>query len=170
MRGENMQKILIVDLDNCYTDSREWLKRAPQVTEENKDEARSLWDKFHSLSHLAKPNKSIIDLISTLGFFFPVFFLTSREDRGCNREVTKKQIADFSEGRVKVEGNNKLLMREDCDYRPSDEVKQDMIRTLLMDCEPVLAIDDDLANCRMFKRHKIPTYKYDIEKDIFEKV
>lgn len=163
-----MQKILIVDIDNCYTDSREWLKQVPQITEENKGEARSLWDKFHSLSHLAKPNRSIIDLVSTLGFFFPVFFLTSREDRGDNREITKRQIEAFSEGRVKVEGNNKLLMRNDCDYRPSDEVKQEMIRTLLMDCEPVLAIDDELSNCRMLKRHKIPTYKYNIEKDWFE--
>lgn len=163
-----MQKILIVDIDNCYTDSREWLKQVPQITEDNKGEARSLWDKFHSLSHLAKPNKSIIDLVSTLGFFFPIFFLTSREDRGDNREITEKQIAEFSNGRVLVEGRNKLLMRSDSDYRPTDEVKQDIIRTLLMDCEPVLAIDDELSNCKMFKRHKIPTYKYNIEKDWFE--
>ena len=113
---------------------------------------------------------SKIDLVSTLGFFFPVFFLTSREDRGDNREITKKQIAEFSEGRVKVEGNNKLLMRADSDYRPSDEVKQDMIRTLLMDCEPVLAIDDEPSNCRMLKRHKIPTYQYNIDTDEFRKV
>lgn len=165
-----MQSILIVDIDNCYTDSREWLKQAPRITKENEKDKRKLWDEFHALSYLAKPNKTVIDLVSTLSFFFPVFFLTSREDRGDNREVTKRQIAEFSDNRVLVEGRNKLLMRSDSDYRPNEEIKEEMIRTLIMDCKPILAIDDDESNCEMFKRHKIPTYKYDIEKDWFEVV
>ena len=74
--------VIICDIDNCYTDSREWIRHAPQnISDEPKSLQRVLWDKYQSFSFLAKPNKSVIDFLVAICDLIPIYFITSREDR-----------------------------------------------------------------------------------------
>lgn len=170
MNGEDKKDMycLICDIDNCFTDSREWLKHVPE------DNSRAGWDKFLEMSHLAKPNKRIIDLVISTIDLLPVFFLTGREDRKNNRKLTEEQIEVFSGGRIRVSGKNAnaaVIMRQEFDYRPSAEVKEDMLKGLVANkWTPATAIDDEESNCQMFARYGIPVMKYDIETDNLEKV
>lgn len=163
--------VIICDIDNCYTDSRDWIKFAP-TAEQCKDKtiARSLWDKYQSFSFLAKPNRSVIDLVCSICELVPIYFVTSREDRKDSREDTIRQIEKFSDGKITIGEVHKLFMRSEFDYRPSAEVKRDIVTDIIKSGNmPVLAIDDDLSNCEMFVSMCIPTKKYDIETDTFEK-
>lgn len=162
--------IIICDVDNCYTDSRDWLKHAPQVSTKDKSVARSAWDKYQTFSFLAKPNKSVIDFVLATSDLIPVYFVTSREDRKQSREDTVHQIEKFSNGKIKIGDVHKLCMRREFDYRPSDEVKKDITLDLLSEgCIPIVAIDDDENNCKMFAELGIPVKQYDIETDTFSK-
>ena len=77
----NKKYIVICDIDNCFTDSREWIKHVPNVDARDKSVARDLWDKYQTYSFLAKPNKSVIDFVRTIAELAPIYFVTSREDR-----------------------------------------------------------------------------------------
>ena len=48
---------VICDIDNVYSDSREWIKHLPKVS------SREAWDEYHSKQYLAKPNKIMIKRI-----------------------------------------------------------------------------------------------------------
>lgn len=159
--------VIICDIDNCYTDSREWIKYAPKdISKEPKSLQRVLWDKYQSFSFLAKPNKSVIDFLVAICELIPVYFVTSREDRKSSRADTIRQIEEFSDGRIKIGDTHKLCMRHEFDYRECPIVKEEIVQELIKQgCIPVLAIDDSEENCKMFKRLGIPTKLYNIEKD-----
>lgn len=162
--------IVICDLDNCYVDSREWVKFVPTVDVKDKSVARELWDKYQSFSFLAKPNKSVIDFVMATAEILPIYFVTSREDRKNSREDAIHQIEKFSEGKLKIGDTHKLCMRKEFDYRASDEVKKDITIALMEEgCIPVVAIDDDELNCKMFAELGIPVKQYDINEDKFIK-
>ena len=165
------QYIIICDIDNCFTDSREWVKYAPlDVDEKDKSVFRERWDRFHSLSFLAKPNKSVIDFLLSISELTPIYFVTSREDRKEARKDTENQISKFSNGKIVIGDKHKLFMRKEFDYRASAVIKEEIVREILdNDCIPVLAIDDDKSNCEMFCKLGIPTKLYNIETDTFEK-
>lgn len=169
---ENIKKkyIVICDIDNCFTDSREWIKHAPKVDARDKSVARDMWDKYQNLSFLAKPNKSVIDFIKAIAELTPIYFVTSREDRRSSRKDTEMQIEKFSEGAIKIGDVHKLCMRHEFDYRKSDEVKKDITIDLMNEgCIPCVAIDDEERNCKMFAELGIPVKQYDIETDTFIK-
>ena len=163
----NMKKyIVICDIDNCYTDSRDWVKHVPSSDITDKAVLRSMWDKYQAMSFLAKPNKSIIDLLLSMSDLIPVYFVTSRENRKHSREDTIYQIEKFSDGRILIGDTHKLYMRNEFDYRSSHEVKKDIVTSILAEgCIPVVAIDDDRDNCEMFAELGIPTKLYNIETD-----
>lgn len=163
--GEVTKKVLFCDIDNCYTDSREWFKYIPE------DNSREGWDEYIKQEHLAKPNKPIIDgLIDAIhNMDFVVYFLTGREDRHGNRAATIRQIEEFSDNQIKITGDNPnayLVMRKEFDYRPSAQVKEDMINALVAEgVRPLAAVDDEPSNCDVFVKYGIPTAYYDIEND-----
>lgn len=170
MEDMNKKYIVICDIDNCFTDSREWIKHAPQVDTRDKSVARDMWDKYQNLSFLAKPNKSVIDFVKAIAELTPIYFVTSREDRRNSRKDTEMQIEKFSEGAIKIGDTHKLCMRREFDYRMSDEVKKDITIGLMAEgCIPCVAIDDEERNCKMFAELGIPVKQYDIETDTFIK-
>ena len=170
MENKPRKYIIICDIDNCFTDSREWIKLAPKIDSRDKSLARSMWDKYQTFSFLAKPNKSVIDFILAANDL-PVYFVTSREDRKDSRKDTIHQIEKFSNGKIKIGDTNKLCMRKEFDYRMSDEVKKDILIEILHDgCIPVVAIDDEERNCKMFAEMGVLAKQYDIETDSFTKV
>lgn len=155
---------VISDIDNVYTDSREWFKHVPQSN------SREEWDHYHTLSTLCKPNKHVIDMLGSVADLIPIMFVTSREDRHNSRRDTIRHIEEFSNGRFRVGENCFLFMRREFDYRPSADVKKEIVNSIVAhDFIPILAIDDDESNCEMFKSLGIPTNRYFIEDERMEK-
>lgn len=154
---------VICDIDNVYSDSREWIKHLPSVS---KAKDRKAWDEYQTKHYLVKPNKKIIDKISHISKYVPIIFITAREDRNDVRKNTLREIESFSGDTIKIGILHKLYMREEGDYRSSDVVKEEiLIREVLnKGFKPIVAVDDEEANIEMFKRHGIPTKLYDISK------
>ena len=160
------QYVMICDIDNCYTDSREWYKVLPKDIGNN----RELWDEFQSKVNLVKPNKPVINLCVATVEILPVVFLTGREDRHDHREDTIKQIEEFSEGKIKINNDNRLIMRKEFDYRPSEIIKNEMLVGVVKEgLIPICAIDDEVQNCELYKRYNIPTVLYKIDTNEFVK-
>lgn len=163
----NKKYVVICDIDNCFTDSREWYKTVPQGND------RAAWDEYQKHDDLCTPNKPVIDLVCATAEILPVFFLTGREDRKLNRANTMKQIKEYSGNKIDLFDKNAghcLLMRSEYDFRPSDQVKEEMLCKLVgAGCIPVVAIDDEIINCEMYKRYNIPTVLYDINTNTFHK-
>lgn len=158
--------VIICDIDNCYTDSREWIKHVPESHD------RKAWDEYQALHYLCKPNPSVINLLCATEEVLPIYFVTSREDRGDVKQYTIDQIEKFSNGKIKLTGktHHRLYMRKEFDYRHSDVVKEEILKEIVSEKHiPILAIDDELTNCEMFKKYKIPTNKYDINTDTMTK-
>ena len=59
-------------------------------------------------------------------------------------------------------------MRKDCDYDPSEVVKEEILtkKILPKGLNPIIAIDDEPSNIEMYKRYNIDTKLYDINKAI----
>lgn len=149
---------IICDIDNVIVDSREWGKYIP---EDNRD--RAAWKMFWKNANLAKPNRSMLNLISILSRVFPIIFITSRENYENSRMITKEQIKKFSFGAIQVGPlqPSKLYMREAFDYRKPYEVKEEiLLNKVLPTYNPILAIDDDKDNVKMFRKYNIFTYHY----------
>lgn len=154
--------VIICDLDNCFFDSRALEKYVP------KDKmSREGWDEFARHYDECIPNKRILDLVVPTEEIMPIYFLTAREDLSYIpvRETTIRTIYEASGGKIDLNDKNchhKLIMRRQFDYRPSAEVKEDMLVSIVKEgFIPILAIDDDPANCEMFRKYEIPTKYYD---------
>ena len=163
----NKKYVVICDIDNCFVDSREWFKLVPPAGDD-----REGWDEYQEHDDLCSPNSPVIDLMCATADILPVYFLTGREDRKQNRHNTILQIKEYSNGIIDmtVPCEHKLLMRTEFDYRQSDIVKEEMLKQMVAaGCIPVVAIDDELANCEMYKRYNIPTVLYDIDTNTFNK-
>lgn len=160
-----MIECIVCDIDNVYTDSRDWVKHVPKG---DLAKSREAWDKYHTYHHLVKPNKFIIRMIVKVSKTMPILFVTSREDRGDMRKLTIEEIENFSNDMIKIGGTSvhKLYMRKDCDYRDSDVVKEEILLKEILPhkYKPILAIDDEPSNIDMFKKHGIDTRLYDINK------
>lgn len=153
------KQAIICDIDNCFTDSREWLKECPQGSD------REAWDIFQDKIYLAKPNKPIIGFLTHAvnSFNIPIIFITGREDRRNHREKTIKQIESFSEGSLKVGVNSGLFMRSEFDYRPAPEIKAEILDKLSGTHDFIFAIDDEESNCDLYRSRGIPAILYNIE-------
>lgn len=149
---------VVCDIDRVIVDSREWEKYIPK---DSKD--REGWDNFLKQNHLAKPNKEMLNFVIILSKVFPILFVTGRENYSISRMLAKKQIREFSDGKLPVGpmNRNKLFMRDYDDFRDPAEVKEDiLVKEILPKYIPVLAIDDNIENVKMFKKHGILTYHY----------
>ena len=160
-----MKDAIIIDIDNCWLDSRPWIKYVPFSSKNEED-----WNAFYKKVYLCKPNKSfiteIMSLIEELKLY-PVF-ITSRSDRVM--DSTKFQI----------ENNSSLIVGETCDlfmrtkehrYAKSDEVKNAILNELKGQYNFLYGIDDTQENLEVFKKYGVKTViKYSIEMHDYEKV
>lgn len=147
-----------MDIDGVYTNSREWEKYIP------KENTREGWDNYNKHTETSKPNEEMVNIAKQLQKLMPIFFITSREDRGNMREFSIKEIEGYSGDTIKINGKNKLFMRQENDFRPSAQVKQDILykEVLGKGYKPVIAIDDSKSNIDMFKENGIGTKLYTI--------
>lgn len=152
-----MSKLVVVcDIDNVYTDSREWEKLLPT------NGTREEWDKYHLFSYLVKPNNELIDALICMNDLIPVFFVTSREDMNNMRDITVGHIEGFSHGKLKINERNKLFMRKAKDYRSPSLVKEEILLNEIINkgFSIEVAVDDSIENIEMFKKHGIKTQHY----------
>lgn len=164
-REKDNMYVIICDLDNCFTDSREWGRFIPETND------RKAWDDYLDMFYLCKPNQPVIDLVTCTAEILPVYFVTGREDRKQNRHHTIQQIKDYTKGAINMfdpKSHHKLLMRAELDYRPSQDVKEEILKLIVQSGHsPVVAIDDEEENCKMFCRYGIPTVLYKIDTNEF---
>lgn len=152
-------KTLILDLDNCLFDSREWNKYIP-----SDKYSREGWDLFHKHIDKVIPNLEmvdyVLDLIENKGLE-QLYFVTSRENIDNTLDITLKQI-------YKTFGIHKinkikygLYMRKAHDYRPPNDIKQEIVKTeILPNTDIDLAIDDDISNIEMYQGLGIDSLHY----------
>ena len=157
------QKAVLVDIDNCYMDSREL------IANHNGD-----WNWFaKNLSALAVPNTSFIEGLLELikeGNLVPIF-TTGREDKDDVLNVSIKQIEEGSNGTLVVGRNCFILLRENGDFRKAVFVKKEMLDTIRTHYDPVAAIDDEMSICQMYAENGIPkVFCYHIGDDEFQEV
>ena len=153
-----MKICAIIDIDNVYVDSRKWNEKLPTTND------RAKWDEWHANKELSKPNRPIIKLTKALHKFMPIFFVTGREDRNGLKEFTIKQIEKYSHDTIKIGERNKLFMRKENDFRPSAEVKEEILKKEILGkgYQPIIAIDDNKENAEMFRKNGITTRLYTI--------
>ena len=154
-----MKKVCIIcDIDRVIVDSREWEKYIPSDPTD-----RDGWNKFLAHHGLAKPNKPMLNFVLILNKVFPILFVTGRENYSNSRLITKKQIKEFTNGKITVGplNPNKLFMRELNDFREPCKVKEDILKEKILPYyQPILAIDDNEGNIEMFKKYGITTFHY----------
>lgn len=148
---------IIVDIDETLC-IEPFEDDVPQVP------SREQWDEYHRRRKFYSPRiykvvKPIVDTVRAVwqNTKYKVIFITARENT-CNGNILlntyrfiRKNFGCFKDpydfGRL-----YKLYMREENDYRPSAEVKRDIIeKYILPEYIPVLAIDDDIRNIEMYK-------------------
>jgi len=154
---------VICDIDNVYSDSREWIKYVP---EEKDSKNREAWDAYNEKHYLVKPNKRLIPKIVECSQYIPILFITSREDRNDMRKKTIEEIEKFSGNMIKIGPMHRLYMRPDSNYDPSADVKEKILveEVLNKNFQPIIALDDDESNINMYKKYNIDTKLYDISK------
>lgn len=159
------KKAIVIDIDDCWMDSRLWISKAP-IGSRNEEE----WDLFYKKVYLCKPNKSFIRDVINFIFETNVFpiFVTSRSER-----VLKDTI-------FQIQNNSSLVVGDTCelymrtpfnDFRSSEKVKKDILIKLMDRYDIAYAIDDTEINLEMFKSLGIKTViRYKINGDDYERV
>ena len=161
-----MSKVIVIDIDNCWMDSRLWLEKAPVNSKKEDD-----WDLFFKRVYLCRPNKSFISDVMSLireANLFPIF-VTSRTDK--IRKSTIFQIQNNSS--LVVDDTCLLYMRDGTEktYRSSDKIKKEIIKKIMSEHEIVYAIDDVDKNLNVYKELGIDTViKYNIETHDYERI
>ena len=161
------QKAVIIDIDNCWMDSR----AIPMYAEENPTEYAEL------LRTQCIPNvKFIRDVTEFIeeNDLFPIF-LTGRTGSKEIADVTRKQIEENSKftNDMHTLGTWYILyMREPGDMTPTPTMKTQVIgKKILEHYNVVAAIDDDIKNLEKFKKFfSFDCYHYSIVNDTISKV
>ena len=152
-----IKKCIVVDIDDTivYEDYEGDLP-----TNNN----RQNWDDYHIERKYYEPSQyriidEVVDIIKSYWIYKCcepcLVFLTSREDtcNGMIRENTMQLIYNiFGDVLSKqfYKTSHILLMREENDFRPSAEVKSDLLdKYVLHEYKPILSFDDDLNNSKM---------------------
>ena len=160
-----MKKAFIIDIDNCWLDSRLWISKAP-LGSTSEDE----WMIFYRKVYFCKPNKEFIEDILKIveeKQLFPIF-VTARSG-----SVATQTILQIQQNSPLIVGNTcALYMRPSRnDYRSSEEVKRDLLMDVLKEYEIECAIDDTVANLLMFKEHGISNViHYDIQTHDYNRI
>lgn len=151
-------KNLILDIDNCVLDSREWEKYIPT------DNTREGWDRYHDHYYLVCENSDMVDFIDALikKGLQSIYFITAREDIHKMREITIGQLnAVFRNTKGWNKIKKYLYMRNTCDYSPTAEVKNNILHTHIVPNVFIdLAIDDDIRNVEMYRANGIKAIHY----------
>lgn len=153
---------MIIDVDGTIVSEKD-NSQIILPTENN----REVWDLFHKNKQYYKPsqfkqNKNIVDIIKAVINNMPevyLIFLTARENIEGKpifintyrliKRIFSFQPSDF--GRKFY-----ILMRKENDFRSSDVVKEDILKNeILHNFLPVLAIDDEEPNIKMFEKNGI---------------
>ena len=83
------------------------------------------------------------------------------------------QIKEYTDGKINMQDPkcvHKLLMRDEFDYRPAPIVKEEkLLQVIQHNYIPLVAIDDEIENCKMFMKYGMEVICYDIEKQLFKK-
>lgn len=154
---ENIQN-LILDIDNCVLDSREWEKYVP------KENTREGWDNYHDHHYLVSVNYDMVDFIQKLceKGLKSIYFITAREDIDGMRNITIEHLNNaFGSLKAWKRIKKYLYMRNACDYSPTYVVKNNILQTHIVSKVKVdLAIDDDIKNINMYLANGIETLHY----------
>lgn len=166
--------IIVSDLDNCFSDSR--------------DVRFNTWDEFEeNLIKYAKPNylyiKRLIDYCN-YNKEIAVFFVTSRENTEDLKNFSLSQIINYSRGffrpknysfsykGIVVHKNCNLYMRNKNDFRKSYEVKLDIFKSIEKDYKSKIdcIIDDEIENINQFVKAGYKSILYDINTDTYKEM
>lgn len=151
----NKKKCIIIDIDDTLV-FENYIDNLPN------DNSREKWDLYHEARDFYNPNQYIIfnqvvDLIKSYYLYYcceiHLVFLTAREDtcNNKNRENTIKLIHKIF-GDIVDKNGFTFLMREENDYRPSCQVKKDLLgKYVLHDYSPILIIDDSEENIKIIE-------------------
>ena len=153
---------IIIDVDGTIVSEKD-NSQIILPTENN----RKVWDLFHKNKKYYKvsqfkPNKNIIDVIKSIINNMPevyLIFLTARENVESkpifiNTYRLIRKIFGFQPTAFCRKFD--ILMRKENDFRSSDIVKEDILNNeILPNYLPVLAIDDEEPNIKMFEKNGI---------------
>lgn len=143
----------VIDIDMVLFDSYQLEKNIPKDRYD-----RAGWDEFATLYKTCKPNQDVIDYVSlAYQSGYKIIFITSREyhEECRSLEFTAAQIESV------YDGEYELYMRQYCDYRPSCEVKEEILKNMVLPYHKIrYAIDDNISNCKMFSKYADQTICY----------
>lgn len=164
--------ILISDLDNCFSDSREV--------------QYSSWNEFETnLVKCAKPNyKYIKNLIEYCRYNknTTVFFVTARENTPVLKDFSITQIIKYSNGFFcpqdfyisnygRIHKNCRLYMRKENDFRKPYQVKLDIFKEIENEFHSITTIiDDDYDSVKEFTKAGYKSLLYNIQDNTYKKV
>lgn len=145
---------IIVDLDNCFYDSRILDKYAP------KNNSTEEWREFQKHFKDIIINWDFVNVVKQVQHSgVNILFVTSREATRDLTILTVKSLIDILQN-----ANFKLFMRKEFDTRPASTIKKEIYIGKIKDKYNVLlCIDDEKSNCEMFASLDLFTYQYDIE-------
>lgn len=145
------KKCIICDIDGVIFETAGLLKKFEALPEAEK------WNQFNLHATLLDVNVSydLIDIIEAYAekHNAAIAFVTARSD-----VIYSKTLRQLLHYFTKTKAQNcGLYMRKEGDTSSSAKVKAKILKTLEEEFEIILAIDDEKANCEMFKRHGIFT-------------
>lgn len=160
-----MRDAILIDIDNCWMDSRLWLSKIP-----SDNASVSSWDIFYKRVYLCKPNKSFIkDIMSLISekSLYPIF-ITSRTSK-----IKGSTVFQIQNNSNLVVGETCLLLMRDGHgpLESSSVVKEELLSKVYNEYNIVYAIDDLKENLDMYKKHNIDTViLYDINLHDYERL
>ncbi len=145
---------IIVDLDNCFYDSRILDKYEP------KNNSTEEWREFQKHFSEIIVNWDFVNIIKQVqNSGVNILFVTSREATQDLTILTVKSLLNILQN-----ANFKLYMRKEFDTRPANVVKKEIyINKIKNKYNVLLCIDDEKSNCGMFASLGLFTYQYDME-------
>ena len=143
------KKCIICDVDGVLLD----VSRIYKEIHKRKLKGEEKWEFFHKYANnpeWAVKNKDIFQIVN--GFIdktnAELFLVTARKE--CLFYSTLIYLSMFTPY---------LIMRKKNDKRPAVELKEEALKEIQKDYDVVLAIDDELQNCLMYKRNGITTLR-----------
>lgn len=125
------RKAIICDVDNTLLDITH---RFHFLDGENTD-----WDSFLNEEEIRKdkPISDVVELINCLGRFYPIIFITGRNEG--TRAITEEQLNNVLSPWVRSE----LYMRTDRDWRKDTEIKKELYEKYVQPKYQIIAAFDD---------------------------
>lgn len=166
-----MTKYVIFDIDDTLVSNLDFNNLFPN------ENSRESWDKYYQLIDyykVVKINKNMVELVKLLATKYVILFVTSRENVPNTpiEDNTYNTLYDMfgnnmqyynSDDNIKqLQSNNivvfRLFMRGYNDFRPPQDVKEDLFLLHGFNPNDIVAVyDDNIYNIDMFKKYKINT-------------